>query len=785
MSTVMTLKDLKVGESAVITRVGGEGALRQHFLDMGVIPGAETTVVKFAPMGDPMELQIHGYELTLRLADAGEIEVTPIRERTNKHTRVQEIRPSAHPGLGEDGKYHHKEDGQPLPEGTLLTFALVGNQNCGKTTLFNQLTGANQHVGNFPGVTVDRKDGAIKGYPNTLVTDLPGIYSMSPYSSEEIVSRNFVLNDKPRAIINIIDATNIERNLYLSMQLLEMEVPMVIALNMMDEVEANHGSIDINGMEALLGVPVVPISAARNEGVDELIRHALHIAQYQEKPKVQDFCSKDDHGGAIHRAHHAVEAIIEDHAERAGLPLSFAANKAIEGDPLILSQLDLDTNEQEMLEHVIVQMEKEGGMDRAAAIADMKFDFIERVCEATVVKPKESKERIRSEKIDRLLTGKYTAIPCFILIMLLVFYLTFNVIGAALQDLMAYGIDALSNVVDHALTAADASAGIRSLVIDGIFTGVGSVLSFLPIVVVLFFFLSLMEDSGYIARVAFFMDKLLRKIGLSGRSIVPMLIGFGCTVPAVMSTRTLPSRRDRRMTILLTPFMSCSAKLPIYSFFVASFFPGKGALIMAGLYFLGIVLAILAALLFKGTLFQGEAVPFVMELPNYRMPGAKNTLQLLWEKSRDFLQKAFSVILLATIVVWFLQSFGPSLDYVTDSSDSLMAMVSGLLAPLFAPLGLGDWRIVTALISGFMAKESVVSTLQVLFGGSVASVMTPLAALCMLIFCLLYTPCVAAVASIRRELGGRWAVGVVFFQCAVAYLAAFLAHIIGMLCGMV
>ena len=785
MSTAMTLKDLKVGESAVITRVGGEGALRQHFLDMGVIPGAETTVVKFAPMGDPMELQIHGYELTLRLADAGEIEVTPIRERTNKHTRVQEIRPSAHPGLGEDGKYHHKEDGQPLPEGTLLTFALVGNQNCGKTTLFNQLTGANQHVGNFPGVTVDRKDGAIKGYPNTLVTDLPGIYSMSPYSSEEIVSRNFVLNDKPRAIINIIDATNIERNLYLSMQLLEMDVPMVIALNMMDEVEANHGSIDINGMEALLGVPVVPISAARNEGVDELIRHALHIAQYQEKPKVQDFCSKDDHGGAIHRAHHAVEAIIEDHAERAGLPLSFAANKAIEGDPLILAQLDLDTNEQEMLEHVIVQMEKEGGMDRAAAIADMKFDFIERVCEATVVKPKESKERIRSEKIDRILTGKYTAIPCFILIMLLVFYLTFNVIGAALQDLMAYGIDALSDVVDHALTAAGANAGIHSLVIDGIFTGVGSVLSFLPIVVVLFFFLSLMEDSGYIARVAFFMDKLLRKIGLSGRSIVPMLIGFGCTVPAVMSTRTLPSRRDRRMTILLTPFMSCSAKLPIYSFFVASFFPGKGALIMTGLYFLGIVLAILAALLFKGTLFQGEAVPFVMELPNYRMPGAKNTLQLLWEKSRDFLQKAFSVILLATIVVWFLQSFGPSLNYVTDSSDSLMAMVSGLLAPLFAPLGLGDWRIVTALISGFMAKESVVSTLQVLFGGSVASVMTPLAALCMLIFCLLYTPCVAAVASIRRELGGRWAVGVVFFQCAVAYLAAFLAHIIGMLCGMV
>ncbi len=780
----MTLKELKVGESAVITKVGGEGALRQHFLDMGVIPGAETTVVKFAPMGDPMELQIHGYELTLRLADADQIEVTPIKERTNKHTRVQEIRPSAHPGLGEDGKYHHKDDGTPLPEGTLLTFALVGNQNCGKTTLFNQLTGANQHVGNFPGVTVDRKDGAIKGFPNTLVTDLPGIYSMSPYSSEEIVSRNFVLNDKPRAIINIVDATNIERNLYLSMQLLEMDVPMVIALNMMDEVEANHGSIDINGMEALLGVPVVPISAAKNEGVDELVRHAIHIAQYQEKPRIQDFCSKDDHGGAIHRAHHAVEAIIEDHAERAGLPLTFAANKAIEGDPLILAQLDLDTNEQEMLEHVIVQMEKEGGMDRAAAIADMKFDFIERVCEATVVKPQESRERIRSEKIDRVLTGKYTAIPCFVLIMLLVFYLTFNVIGAALQNLLASGIDALSGAADRALTAAGVSAGLHSLVIDGIFTGVGSVLSFLPIVVVLFFFLSLMEDSGYIARVAFFMDKLLRKIGLSGRSIVPMLIGFGCTVPAVMSTRTLPSRRDRRMTILLTPFMSCSAKLPLYSFLVAAFFPGKGGLVMAALYFLGIILAILVALLFKGTLFKGEAVPFVMELPNYRMPGAKNTLQLLWEKSRDFLQKAFSVILIATIVVWFLQSFGPSLDYVTDSSKSLMAIVAGALVPLFRPLGLGNWKIITALISGFMAKESVVSTLQVLFGSGITSILTPLSAVSMLVFCLLYTPCVAAIASIRRELGGTWAVGVVVFQCVIAYIAAFLAHTVCMLLGM-
>lgn len=781
----MTLKELKVGESAVITKVGGEGALRQHFLDMGVIPGAETTVVKFAPMGDPMELQIHGYELTLRLADAEQIEVTPIKERTNKHTRVQQIRPSEHPGLGEGGKYHHKDDGTPLPEGTLLTFALVGNQNCGKTTLFNQLTGANQHVGNFPGVTVDRKDGAIKGFPNTLVTDLPGIYSMSPYSSEEIVSRNFVLNDKPRAIINIVDATNIERNLYLSMQLLEMDVPMVIALNMMDEVEANHGSIDINGMESLLGVPVVPISAAKNEGVDELVRHAIHIAQYQEKPKIQDFCSRDDHGGAIHRAHHAVEAIIEDHAERAGLPLSFAANKAIEGDPLILAQLDLDTNEQEMLEHVIVQMEKEGGMDRAAAIADMKFDFIERVCEATVVKPSESRERIRSEKIDRILTGKYTAIPCFVLIMLLVFYLTFNVIGAALQNLLAAGIDALSGAADHVLTSAGVSAGLHSLVIDGIFTGVGSVLSFLPIVVVLFFFLSLMEDSGYIARVAFFMDKLLRKIGLSGRSIVPMLIGFGCTVPAVMSTRTLPSRRDRRMTILLTPFMSCSAKLPLYSFLVAAFFPGKGGLVMTALYFLGIVLAILVALLFKETLFKGEAVPFVMELPNYRMPGAKNTLQLLWEKSRDFLQKAFSVILIATIVVWFLQSFGPSLNYVTDSSKSLMALVAGALVPLFRPLGLGNWKVITALISGFMAKESVVSTLQVLFGNDITAILTPLSAVSMLVFCLLYTPCVAAIASIRRELGGTWAVGVVIFQCVFAYVAAFLAHTVCMLLGMV
>jgi ferrous iron transport protein B len=779
----MTLRDLKVGQNAVIRSVGGEGALRQHFLDMGVIPGAELTVVKFAPMGDPMELQIHGYELTLRLSDAEKIGVDLIKERSNKHKRVETIEDTDHPGLGEDGKYHRQGDGTPLPEGTILTFALVGNQNCGKTTLFNQLTGANQHVGNFPGVTVDRKDGPIKGHPETVVTDLPGIYSMSPYSSEEIVSRNFVLNDKPKAIINIVDATNIERNLYLTMQLLEMDVPMVVALNMMDEVMENHGSIDINGMEKMLGVPVVPISAAKNEGVDELVRHAIHVAKYQEKPVVQDFCSKDDHGGAIHRAHHAVEAIIEDHAERAGLPLRFSANKVIEGDSLILEQLHLEQNEKDMIEHVVAQMEEEGGMDRAAAIADMKYDFIERVCEATVVKPEESRGRIRSEKIDRILTGKYTAIPCFVLIMLLVFYLTFNVIGAALQNLLQMGIDALSAEADRGLTAIGTNAAIHSLIIDGIFSGVGTVLSFLPIVVVLFFFLSLMEDSGYIARVAFFMDKLLRRIGLSGRSIVPMLIGFGCTVPAVMSTRTLPSRRDRRMTIILTPFMSCSAKLPIYSFLVAAFFPGRGGLIMTGLYFLGILLAIVTALLFKGTIFKGEAVPFVMELPNYRMPGPKNVGQLLWEKSKDFIEKAFSVILVATIVVWFLQSFDVHLNFVTDSSTSLMALVASAIAPIFRPLDMGDWRIVTSLIAGFMAKESVASTMQILFGTSIATAIAPITAATMLVFVLLYTPCVAAIASIRRELGGKWAFGVVIFQCVVAWIAAFIAHAVFLVCG--
>lgn len=774
----MTLKELETGKSAVICTVGGKGALRQHFLDMGMIPGAEVTVVKLAPMGDPMELQIHGYELTLRLAEADQIEIAPINQRTRSHAGKERLQPIAHPGLGEEGKYHSKEDENPLPEGTLLTYALVGNQNCGKTTLFNQLTGSNQHVGNFPGVTVDRKDGAIKGHAETDITDLPGIYSMSPYSSEEIVSRNFVLDEKPRALINIVDATNIERNLYLTMQLLEMDIPMVVALNMMDEVTGNQGAIDVNGMEALLGVPVIPISAAKNEGVDELVRHALHIAKYQEKPLRQDFCDKNDHDGAVHRCIHAVIHLIEDHAEHAGIPVRFAATKAIEGDPLILEKLALDQNETEMLEHIVQQMERERGLDRSAAIADMRFDFIERLCEQTVVKPKESRERIRSERIDRVLTGKYTAIPCFVGIMVLVFYLTFNVIGAWLQNILQMGIDAVSDIVDRGLTAMQVNEAVHSLIIDGIFTGVGSVLSFLPIIVTLFFFLSMMEDSGYIARVAFVMDKLLRKIGLSGRSIVPMLIGFGCTVPAVMATRTLTSERDRKMTILLTPFMSCTAKLPIYSFFVSVFFPGRGGLIMAGLYLFGIVTGILIAFLYKGTLFQGEPVPFVMELPNYRLPGAKNVAQLLWEKAKDFLQKAFSVILVATVVVWFLQSFNLRLNMVTDSADSILAAVSSLLVPVFAPLGLGDWRICTALLSGFMAKESVVSTLGVLFGDSIGSVLSPVSAASLLVFSLLYTPCVAAVASIRRELGGKWAVGVVFWQCAVAWIAAMLVRLV-------
>lgn len=774
----MTLKDLEIGKSAVIRSVGGKGALRQHFLDMGMIPGAEVTVVKFAPMGDPMELQVHGYELTLRLAEAEQIEIEQIPRRSRSHKGIESMSDAEHPGLGEEGKYHSKKDEHPLPEGTTLTYALVGNQNCGKTTLFNKLTGSNQHVGNFPGVTVDRKTGSIKGHPNTEITDLPGIYSMSPYSSEEIVSRNFVLDEKPSAIINIVDATNIERNLYLTMQLLEMDIPMVVALNMMDEVLGNQGSIDVNMMEALLGVPVIPISAAKNEGVDELVNHALHIAKYQEHPLRQDFCDKNDHDGAVHRCIHAVMHLIEDHAALADIPSRFAATKAIEGDPLIMEKLKLDTNETEMLEHIVQQMETERQVDRSAAIADMRFDFIERLCEQTVVKPKESKERIRSEKIDRILTGKYTAIPCFIGIMALVFYLTFNVIGAWLQGILEIGIDKISALTDAALTAANVNSAMHSLVIDGIFTGVGSVLSFLPVIVTLFFFLSLMEDSGYIARVAFVMDKLLRKIGLSGRSIVPMLIGFGCTVPAVMATRTLTSERDRKMTILLTPFMSCTAKLPIYSFFVNAFFPKKGGLIMTGLYLLGIFVGILAALLYNGTLFKGEPVPFVMELPNYRLPGAKNVAQLLWEKAKDFLQRAFSVILLATMIVWFLQSFDLHLNLVKDSSDSILAMAAGLLVPIFKPLGLGDWRICTALISGFMAKESVVSTLEVLFSGSIASVLTPLAAASLLAFSLLYTPCVAAIASVKRELGGRWAIGVVVWQCVVAWIVALIVRFV-------
>ena len=781
----MTIADLKPGQSARVTEVGGEGALRQHFLDMGVIPGASLTLVKLAPLGDPMELRIHGYELTLRIADAARIGVELTDTEPYKSASDKRSRESAHPGLGEEGKFHPKGSGDPLPDGTLLTFALVGNQNSGKTTLFNQLTGANQHVGNFPGVTVDRKDGVIRGQPNTLVTDLPGIYSMSPYSNEELVSRDFVLKEKPKAIINIVDATNIERNLYLTMQLLEMNTPMVVALNMMDEVTGNGGSIDVNTMEAMLGVPVIPISASKNQGVDELVRHAVHIARYQEKPLRQDFCSADDQGGAVHRCLHATVHLIEDHAERVDLPVRFAASKLIEGDDRILKQLGLDQNETEMLEHIALQMELERGLDRRAAMADMRFSFIDKVCAQCVVKARESREHLRSQKLDRFLTGKYTAIPLFIAIMALVFFLTFAVIGAWLQDLLAVGIDWLTGIADAALTAGHVNKALHGLIIKGIFEGVGSVLSFLPIIVTLFFFLSLLEDSGYIARVAFFMDKLLRKIGLSGRSIVPMLIGFGCTVPAVMSTRTLPSERDRRMTILLTPFMSCTAKLPIYAFFVSAFFPSYSWMVMTGLYLLGILIGILVALLFKSTLFKGEAVPFVMELPNYRLPSARSVLQLLWEKAKDFLQRAFSVILIATIVVWFLKSFDLHFNFIEDSQTSILALISGWLAPLLRPIGLGDWRICTSLISGFMAKESVVSVMEVLFAGAnINTILTPLAAMSLLVFSLLYTPCVAAIASIRRELGSRWAVGVVLWQCMIAWCAALLVRMIGMLFGL-
>ena len=777
-----TLQDLKVGQSARIDAVGGQGALRQHFLDMGVIPGAEVTVVKLAPLGDPMELRIHGYELTLRLADAAQIQVTPI-DKVEKAAREGLDRPIQHPALGEPGIHHVDGEEKPFPDNHVLTFALVGNQNSGKTTLFNQLTGANQHVGNFPGVTVDRKDGSIKGYPNTKITDLPGIYSMSPYSNEEMVSRNHVLHDKPNAIINIVDVTNIERNLYLTMQLLEMDTPMVVALNMMDEMTGNGGDVDINRMEAMLGVPVVPISAAKKQGVDELVMHAIHIAKYKEKPVKQDYCSPEDHNGAVHRSLHAVSSLIEHHASKAGIPLRFAASKVLENDKNIINQLNLDKNEAETLEHITLQMEKERGLDRCAAIADMRFAFIEKVCDACVYKPKHSKERERSQRIDSILTGKWTAIPIFIMIMGLVFYLTFNVVGAWLQELLETGVGALTETVDAMLTAHQINPALHSLVIKGIFEGVGSVLSFLPIVVVMFFFLSMLEDSGYIARVAFFMDKILRKIGLSGRSIVPLLIGFGCSVPAVMSTRTLPSDRDRKMTILLTPFMSCTAKLPIYAFFVNAFFPKQGGFVMTGLYIVGILTGIIGAFIFKNSLFKGEAVPFVMELPNYRLPSPRSTLQLMWEKAKDFLQKAFSVILIATVVVWFLQSFDTGFNMVEDSSLSIMANISNVLVPIFKPIGLGDWRIVTSLISGFMAKESVVSVLKVLFGnaGGVRAAMSTASAVSLLIFSLLYTPCVAAIASVKRELGHGWAIGMSIWQCIIAWIAAGFFYLIMMI----
>ena len=773
----MTLNDLQIGQSAEVSKTGGNGELRQHFLDMGVIPGTIITKIKLAPMGDPVEFDVNGYELTMRTADAEKIEV--VQSDGKVHIQETKQTKTEHPGLGEEGKYHAKGDGNPLPDNTILTYALVGNQNSGKTTLFNQLTGSNQHVGNFPGVTVDRKDGAIRGHEKTLVTDLPGIYSMSPYTSEEIISRNFVLNEKPRGIINIVDATNIERNLYLTMQLLEMDVPMVIALNMMDEVTGNGGSIDVNKMEALLGVPVVPISAAKNQGVDELIKHALHVAHFQEKPVSQDYCDENDAGGAVHRALHAVIHLIQDHAEKAAIPVRFAASKLLEGDKRIVHQLALDVNEKETLEHIALQMENERHLDRSAAIADMRYSFIRKVCRQTVHKPHESRERIRSQKIDRLLTGRFTAIPLFILIMACVFFLTFNVIGAFLQGLLERGIDALTNLTDAGLTALGTNEVLHALIIDGIFAGVGSVLSFLPIIVTLFLFLSLLEDSGYIARVAFVMDTLLRKIGLSGRSIVPLLIGFGCTVPAVMSTRILPSERDRKMTILLTPFMSCTAKLPIYAFFTAAFFPKHGGLIMTVLYLGGILVGILVALLYRKTLFKGEPVPFVMELPNYRLPSVKSTAQLLWEKAKDFLERAFTVIFIATIVIWFLQSFSPQLHFVEDSSQSILALISGLLEPLMRPLGLGDWRICTSLISGVMAKESVVSTLEILFSSDVSSALTSLSAASLLVFSLLYSPCIAAIASVKRELGRKWAVGMVVWQCVIAWLCAFLVHLIG------
>lgn len=779
----MKLNELMIGSTATILHVGGSGSLRQHFLDMGLIQGTEVTVVKYAPMGDPIELRIHGYELTIRLADAENIEISKPH-----HAKEEKIKAKAkvlkqevhHPGYGEGGKFHDRKEENPLPDSEKITFALVGNQNCGKTTLFNQLTGSKQHVGNFPGVTVDRKDGVIRGYDNTLITDLPGIYSMSPYSSEEIVTREFVIREKPKGIINIVDATNIERNLYLTMQLLELGRPMVVALNMMDELRENDGAVLVNEMEEKLGVPVIPISAAKGEGIEELIRHAVHVAKYQEYPLETDFCKRED---GIHRGLHAVMHLIEDHAQAAEIPVRFAASKIMEGDEKILEQLKLTVNEKNLLEDIAKQTEEETGFDRSAAVAQMRFEYIEAVCSETVIKPKESKERIRSQKMDHFLTGKYTGIPAFVGIMGIVFWLTFNVIGSFLQGVLAKGITVLTGLVDQAMAAANVSDVIRSLVIDGVFNGVGGVLSFLPIIVTLFFFLSILEDSGYMARVAFIMDKLLRKLGLSGRSIVPMLIGFGCTVPGVMASRTLPSERDRKMTILLTPFMSCTAKLPIYGFFTAAFFPNRGGLIMTGLYVFGIVMGILMALIFKKTAFKGEAVPFVMELPNYRMPGAKNVLHLLWDKAKDFLQRAFTVIFVATIVIWFLQNFDTGLHMVTDSQNSILALLAGFLAPVFLPVGFGDWRIVTALISGFLAKESVVSSLQVLFGSKamLQGSITTAGAASLLVFCLLYTPCVAAIASVKRELGGKWAAGMVAGQCVIAWIAAFVVYHIGIL----
>ena len=777
----MKLSELKPGESARITKVGGSGSLRQHFLDMGLIPDAFLTLIKLAPMGDPMEFMVHGYELSIRKDDAAEIECE--KEEAEK-IDIKPLRGDEqdHPGLGEEGKYHEKKGETPLEEGETITFALAGNQNCGKTTLFNQLTGSNQHVGNFPGVTVDRKSGAIRGHENTLVTDLPGIYSLSPYTAEEIVSREFILKENPRGIINIVDATNIERNLYLTLQLMELDIPMVLALNMMDEVRGNGGTVKINEMERMLGIPVVPISASKNEGVDELVKHAIHVAYYQEKPGRQDFCSPDDHGGAVHRAIHGIMHLIEDHAKSAGIPLRFAACKIIEGDHLVEDALNLTENEKEMIEHIIIQMEEERGMDRAAAMADMRFSFIEDVCSRTVVKPHESKEHARSVKIDKILTGKYTAIPCFILIMALVFYLTFNVVGAFLQELLEKGIENLTVIVDNSLTRGGVNEVIHSLVIDGIFTGVGSVLSFLPLIVVLFFFLSLLEDTGYMARVAFVTDKALRKIGLSGRSIVPMLVGFGCTVPGVMASRTLPSARDRKLTVLLTPFMSCTAKLPVYVFFASIFFPKHSGLVIVSLYALGIIMGIIVALVGKNTFFKGEAVPFVMELPSYRMPGAKNVLMLLWDKAKDFLERAFSVIFVASIVIWLLQSFDLRLNFVSgvDNSKSILASIAGVVAPVFSLQGFGDWRIVTALVAGFMAKESVVSTLSVLTGtvGALSALITPSAAYSLLVFCLLYTPCVAAIASIKRELGVKWSFFVVVFQCLLAWVVSLVFSLI-------